>query len=196
MDEPPPHCAVVLLAAGDGSRFRGPTHKLLAELGGRPVWEHALGHAAAAAGHRPLAVITGAQPLTAPPNVPAAVVDNPHWADGQASSLARAVRWAEQAGAEALAVGLADQPFIPAETWTRILEAGAETPIVAARYAGRPGPHPVRLDRSVWPHLERHGDRGAGPLMQRHPRWVTWLDCLGSTADIDTQEDLERWTSC
>ena len=37
-----------LLAAGGGARFQGPTHKLLAPLHGRPVWEHSLAHVMAA----------------------------------------------------------------------------------------------------------------------------------------------------
>ncbi|MSX92846.1 MAG: NTP transferase domain-containing protein, partial [Actinobacteria bacterium] len=37
-----------LLAAGGGTRFVGPTHKLLAELDGQPVWARALDNVLAA----------------------------------------------------------------------------------------------------------------------------------------------------
>lgn len=188
--------ALVILAAGAGSRFAGPTHKLLAGLNGRPVWEHAVAHALDAAGERPVAVVTGAQAIRGPLLDRVTHLVNRAWASGQASSLAAGLDWATTLGVDAVVIGLADQPFIPAETWTRILDAPPTTPIVAARYRGRPGPHPVRLDRAVWADLDNTGDRGAGPLMRSRPRLVTWVECLGSTADIDTQEDLTRWTSC
>ncbi|HAP77672.1 MAG TPA: 4-diphosphocytidyl-2C-methyl-D-erythritol kinase, partial [Acidimicrobiaceae bacterium] len=74
----------VLLAAGGGSRYRGPTHKLLAVLHGLPVWQHALQHVLGA-GFDAVVVVTGAAPLPLPPNVVEA--HNPLWATGQDSSL-------------------------------------------------------------------------------------------------------------
>ncbi|MEA3214297.1 MAG: molybdenum cofactor cytidylyltransferase, partial [Acidimicrobiia bacterium] len=55
--------AAVLLAAGGGSRFSGPTHKLLALLRGKPVVLWAV-EAALAAGLDETLVITGAAGLT------------------------------------------------------------------------------------------------------------------------------------
>lgn len=189
---PPQPIAAVLLAAGEGQRFHGPTHKLLAPLDGRPVWHHALDGARGAAASF-LVVVTGAVALALPDDV--VEVHNPRWRNGQASSLWAALQWARANGVQAIVVGLADQPFIPRETWARVATAAARTPIVAARYGEAAGPHPVRLDASVWDELTSEGDRGAGPLMRRHPEWVTWVDCVGSMFDIDTQEDLSRWTT-
>ena len=103
--------AAVVLAAGAGSRFSGPTHKLLADLDGRPVVCHAL-DAVVAAGFDEVIVVDGAVELTA--LVPAGVtlVHNPDWAQGQAGSLRRAVAVAAAAGHEAVVVGLGDQPRV------------------------------------------------------------------------------------
>lgn len=189
-----PRCAVVILAAGAGQRFVGPTHKLMAPLHGRPLWQHAVAHAREA-NVGPIAVVTGAQRLVGGGD-DVELIANPEWVSGQASSLVAGLRWAAGQHAEAVLVGLADQPFIPPATWSAIAGTRADTPIVAARYDGVPGPHPVRLAASVWPQITADGDRGAGPLMRSSPQLVTWVDCVGSVADIDTQEDLTRWTSC
>ena len=75
----------VVLAAGAGTRFRGPTHKLDAPVGGSPVVERAVG-TALAAGVGPVVVVTAGQLATA--LHPAVVqVVNDRWADGQITSL-------------------------------------------------------------------------------------------------------------
>ena len=180
-----------LLAAGGGSRFTGPGHKLLADLDGRPVWLHALAHVLAADFDH-IVVVTGAVPL----ELPAHVIErrNPRWARGQAGSLQVALAAAEELGAEALTVGLADQPFVTAAAWQAVADAAPACRIAVAVYDGVTGPHPVRLAAPVWPLLPREGDAGARDLLRAHPEWVCRVDCVGSGADIDTQEDLARWT--
>jgi CTP:molybdopterin cytidylyltransferase MocA len=188
----------VLLSAGGGSRFHGTTHKLLADLHGRPVWRRALDHVLDAGFHHVI-VVTGAIDLPGPQDVlPDAVVcvHNPAWATGQASSLQVAIRMADTLGAASVTVGLADQPFVTAASWSAVRSADPECRVVVAVYDGRPGPHPVRLGREVWPHLATSGDEGARSLLRLHPEWVCHVPCVGSTADIDTLEDLERWKSC
>src|SRR5690606_30237965 len=99
---------------GRASRFGGdPGAKLLAPFRGRPLAVWAL-EAAAGAGLDQVVVVTGAADLA--PLLPDGVtaVPNPRWADGQATSLAAGVAAAEAAGHDAVVVGLADQPLIPA----------------------------------------------------------------------------------
>ena len=67
----------VLLAAGAGTRFAGPEHKLLALIGGQPVWQLALEHAKDA-GFDHVIVVTGALHLPLPPGV--IEQRNPAWA--------------------------------------------------------------------------------------------------------------------
>jgi CTP:molybdopterin cytidylyltransferase MocA len=135
--------AAVVLAAGEGRRFSGPDHKLLASFRGRPLVEWAVGNASAA-GLDETIVVVGAvdvSPLV-PPGV--TIVPNPRWREGQATSLAVAIAVAAEHGHDAIVVGLADQPLVPVDAW--------------------------RAD-----------------LVQE-------VACAGNPADVDTLEDLERWS--
>jgi len=182
----------VLLAAGGGTRFLGPTHKLDSVLGEQSVFAHALQHLMAS-GLADIAVVTGATEREVPAGV--ALLHNPHWEHGQATSIRCAIDEAERVGADAVLFGLADQPFIDPAAWQLVAEAPAEWPIVLATYGGTRGPHPVRLHRSVWALVPSSGDDGARLVIRDHPELVHTVECPGSADDIDTLEDLQRWTS-
>jgi molybdenum cofactor cytidylyltransferase len=183
----------VLLAAGGGTRFVGSTHKLLALLDGVPVFRRSLDQVIAA-GFDHVVVVTGAADLAIDePKV--TTVHNAGWQQGQAGSLQLALAAADRRGSEFIVVGLADQPFVPATAWRAIADSDSSAPIVVATYNGVRGPNPVRLHRSVWPHLPTDGDEGARPLMRLHPEWIDEVACEGSGADIDTLEDLGSWTN-
>ena len=183
----------VLLAAGGGSRFLGSTHKLLAVLDGVPVFQRSLDHVLEA-GFDHVLVVTGAVALDlAGPHL--TTVHNSHWQQGQAGSVQLAITAATAWDSEFLVVGLADQPCVPASAWRAVADSHSTAPIVVATYDGVRGPNPVRLHRSVWPHLPTEGDEGARPVMRLHPEWVDEVACEGSAADIDTLEDLGSWTN-
>jgi molybdenum cofactor cytidylyltransferase len=203
----PVKTAVVILAAGAGSRFDGPGHKLSARLpadalappsGPRPettVIERALGHALEA-GIGPVIVVTGAAPDVVPPGLADHLVfrHNDRWADGQLTSLLVGLDAAAELGAEIVVVGLADQPGIAPSDWRTV--AAAAGSIVVATYAGRRA-NPVKLDAEAQ-HLVRTllpatGDEGARALMRLRPELVREVPCTGSPDDIDTEEDLRRW---
>lgn len=183
----------VLLAAGGGSRFTGVTHKLLATLDGTSVAHRAIDHVVGS-GVGTVVVVTGAVDLGELP-VSVTSVHNSRWHEGQATSLALGLSVAAELGADAAILGLADQPFVPADAWRLVAAAAPEHQIVVASYDGRRGPHPVRLHRSLWAMLPRTGDDGARTLIREHPALVHEVPCPGSAADIDTVEDLHRWTS-
>lgn len=181
--------ATVLLAAGLGSRFDGPTHKLLAPFRGRTVFEWALANAAAA-GFDETIVILGATPLPLPPGTTA--IQNVDYALGQATSVHLAMRYAHHAGHDALIMGLADQPLIPTDAWLAV--GHSQGAIGVATYDGQRR-NPVRLARDVWDLLPTSGDEGARSILRLHPELVTEIPCTGNPADIDTVEDLRRWNS-
>ncbi|MFM8857854.1 MAG: NTP transferase domain-containing protein [Actinomycetota bacterium] len=182
----------IVLAAGAGSRFSGDVHKLLAPLGGSTVIGSSLSNVLTA-GFSKVIVVTGAASLPDAliTDSRLLLVHNGRWSQGQASSLQVGIDAARTLGADAVVVGLGDQPFIEPEAWRRV--AAAESPIAIASYAGRRG-HPVKLDRSVWKELPAEGDFGARDLILMRPDKVSQVDCPGSATDIDTQEDLEQWT--
>ena len=187
----------VVLAAGAGSRFSGPTHKLLARLGRDATGSDSLDtvsgraiEAARAAGIGPVVVVVGAIDLPADVTAGCVIVRNPNWAEGQATSVQSAVTAAREQGADAVVIGLADQPFVTPDAWRAV--AAATSPIAVATYDGVRG-NPVRLHESVWSLLPVSGDSGARDLIRLRPELVSEVACAGSSADIDTQEDLDRW---
>lgn len=181
--------AAVLLAAGGGSRFTGPTHKLLADLRGRPVLAHAID--AVVASGLDVHVVTGAVDVDHLLPTGVTVVHNPHWADGQAVSVRAGITSAEAAGHDAVVVGLGDQPFVTPAAWTAV--AAADAPIAVATYGGARG-NPVRLHSQVWDLLPPFGDEVGRALMRSRPELVTEIRCDGEATDIDTMEDLQRWS--
>lgn len=123
------------------------------------------------------------------------VAHNAAWATGQASSLQLAVATARRHGADAVVVGLADQPFVTGKAWRAVADAPSSCSLVVATYDGRMGPNPVRIAAEHWPALPTSGDEGARSLLQRFRQRVCQVACVGSAIDIDTPEDLARWTS-
>ena len=184
--------AAIVLAAGGGSRFRGETHKLLAPFRGRPLVAWAV-EAALEAGFAQTIVVMGAVDISAALPQDVTLIENEHWADGIATSLAGAVAVAGFArpAPAAVVVGLGDQPMVPAACWRAVAESDA--PIAVATYDGARR-NPVRLAASVWPLLPMSGDEGARALMRKRPDLVREVPCNGLAADVDTWEDLRRWS--
>lgn len=114
-------------------------------------------------------------------------VHNPRWAEGIATSLQAGI--AAAGDADAVVVGLGDQPMVSAEAWRRV--AACDAPIAVATY-GEKRRNPVRLARSVWGDLPTTGDVGASVLFQDHD--VIPVACPGDPADVDRVEDLEQWS--
>jgi len=183
--------AAVVLAAGSGTRFTGSEPKLLTPYRGRRLVTWAV-DAARTAGLDETIVVAGAVDMrpVLPPDV--TVVVNDDWAEGQAGSLRVGWMTAEQHGHDAVVVGLGDQPLIGADVWRAVADASV-TPIAVATFDGERRP-PVRLAAEIWPLLPTSGDEGARILMRSRPELVSEIRCTGQPVDIDTVEDLIRWS--
>lgn len=178
--------AGLVLAAGGGSRF-GVQPKLLAELDGRPLLEHALRAQSAVAELDQIVVVLGADADDVLAQVDlgrAEPVICSDWRAGQAASLRcglGAVRDADR-----VIVTLGDEPLITPEVVALFLRAPAGA---RALYNGRPG-HPVALGPEHISALSSlTGDRGARDLLRGGPTIECGGVCSGS--DVDTREDLE-----
>lgn len=210
--------AGVVLAAGQGSRFvasqtavsrsdgtsdeRVPSHKLLVDLRGRPLACWAV-EAALSAGFDVVYLIQGAIDLApaiawleqhqelSTNSTDLVVLENGAWAEGQATSLRVALSRAEVDGHDAVVVGLADQPLVPATAWRRV--ADAEAPIAVAVFEGARRP-PVKLAKAVWDLVPTEGDAGARSLIRMRPELVSEIPCSGNPVDIDTVKDLQAWS--
>lgn len=177
----------IVLAAGGGSRFAGSGHKLNATIGGRGLYSWAL-QAAIDAHIGSVVLVTGAVEL--PVDDPHVVVaHNPLWDTGLASSLQVGINLARKLGAEAVVVGLGDQPLVRASAWQAV--AASSAPIAIATYGTKRG-NPVRLHAEIWPTLPTAGDEGARSVLRIYSNLVEEVPCEGSSSDVDTVEDLER----
>ena len=184
-----PPVGVVLLAAGGGSRFGGSHHKLLTSVAGKTVYEWAL-QSALAANIGPVAVVWGSVELPRH-KAPEAVtyLHNEEWATGMASSVQRALQWANERGLQSVVIGLGDQPCIPPSAWTAV--AHSTSPLAVATYAGVRA-NPVKLHAEFFALVPKTGDEGARSLLRSHPELVAEVPCTGSGIDVDHVEDIER----
>ena len=178
--------AGLILAAGSGSRF-GEAPKLLAELDGAPLLEHAIGAQLAVPAIERTVVVLGAfadELLAGIDFAGCETVICPDWDEGQAASLRCGV--AELAGARKVIVTLGDEPLITPQVIARFLD---QPPGARATYGGRPG-HPVVLGPKLMRQIAGlSGDQGARELLRGGRR----IECghLAVGADVDTPADLE-----
>lgn len=179
--------AGLILAAGSGSRF-GDEPKLLAELDGRPLLEHAIRAQSAVARLSRIVVVLGAgaeRILAAVDFGRAEPVTCDEWSEGQAASLRCGAR--ALAGADKVIVTLGDEPLISSEAIALLVDAD---PGARATYDGLPG-HPVALGpEHLHALLSRTGDRGARDLLRGGELIECGHLCCGR--DVDTIDDLEQ----
>lgn len=183
MPQPP---TVIVLAAGDGRRFRrsgGATHKLEALLAGTPVLQHVL-RSVAASGlpcHvvRPLGEQSGAQPAAA---------------DGMGNSIARGVAATADAAGWLILPG--DLPLVSPQTLRQVAQGLSAQPVVQPFWQGQQG-HPVGFGRECRSALMAlRGDVGAAAIVRTHRQAAKVLELQlndpGIAMDIDTVDDLAQ----
>jgi molybdenum cofactor cytidylyltransferase len=178
--------AGLILAAGEGVRF-GEEPKLLADLEGRPVLEHAVRAQCAVPALERVVVVLGAHAAGIMAGVDFECADAvicEDWREGIAASLRYGVQQLD--GAERVIVTLGDQPLVTAEVIARFVDA---PPGTRASYDGQPG-HPVVLGPVQLRAISRlRGDSGARELLADAPTIECGRLCCGR--DIDTPDDLK-----
>ena len=183
--------AAIVLAAGRGERFAGETHKLRADIDDISVLRRSV-DAVLIAGYDEVFVVVGDDPFSdlLPADGSVSVITSKKWADGQSHSIRAAIEAAEDAGHDAVVIGLGDQPLVGSATWAALRTAD-QTPISVATYAGKRQP-PTRLAANVWKDLPREGDEGARGLINASPELVSEVASAGNPTDIDTVGALEE----
>jgi len=184
--------AVVVLAAGAGSRYKGSHHKLSAKLGDESVLECTLRNAIASGMpvvlvvSRALAATAGG--LIAPGDI--VVVDTEaHTGWGMGDSIAAGVAMRSGAGGWLVLPG--DMPLVQPASLRAVASALDQQPIAFAQHHGRRG-HPVGFGGELFSELVTlKGDEGARRLLARYPTAAVELDDPGVLFDIDTVDDLE-----
>ena len=186
--------AAIVLAAGGASRMHGKA-KMVLPWRGKPLVRHVV-DAAWQGGIRKIIVVTGAfaaEVAEALEGAPIEFVHNPHWSDGQSSSI--------KAGLQSLPLGigaalfmLADQPGTPASLIRKLLEYHAHSlaPIIAPEIDGQRG-NPVLFDQVTFDKFDSlTGDAGGRVLMKDFPvSRIPWFDPLAAF-DVDTPEAYQN----
>jgi molybdenum cofactor cytidylyltransferase len=183
--------AVVVLAAGAGSRYRGTRHKLSEKLGGDSVLVRTLRNAVASGMPVVLviseALIGEAKGLVAAGDM--VVVDTraqTGW--GMGDSIAAGVSIHASAGGWLVLPG--DMPLVRPSSLRAVADALDQQPIAFAQHRGRRG-HPVGFGAELFSELVMlKGDEGARRLLARYPTAAVELDDAGVLFDIDTLDDL------
>ncbi len=183
--------AIVVLAAGAGSRYHGTRHKLSEKLGGDSVLVRTLRNAIAS--DMPVvlviseALIAEAKGLVAPADM--VVVDarsQTGW--GMGDSIAAGV--SIHASASGWLVLPGDMPLVKPSSLRAVAAALDQQPIAFAQSRGRRG-SPVGFAAELFSELVMlKGDEGARRLLARYPTAAVELDDPGVLFDIDTVDDL------
>jgi molybdenum cofactor cytidylyltransferase len=181
---------VVVPAAGRGSRFKGPAHKLEQHLGEGSVLGSTLRHAVAS--HLPVVVVTTAALAPLAAQVVAArdvvVVDAFAPDYGLGSSIAAGV--AARADAPGWLVLPGDMPLVQPATLLAVAAALEHHAVAYAQYHGRQG-HPVGFAAELYSDLIRlAGDEGARRIVARYPAVGVDVEDAGVLLDVDTADDL------
>jgi molybdenum cofactor cytidylyltransferase len=171
---------LILLAAGGSARLGRP--KQLLEYEGKTLLRRAV-ETALASKCRPVVVVLR-------------LVVNEGWKEGLASSIRAglAVLEKEPRGVEAAILSVADQPQLTPALLDSLIEHQHTTgkKIIAAQYAGVPGP-PALFCASLFPQLQTlQGDEGARRVLLKNPDEVVLVPFPDGALDVDTPADFEK----
>jgi molybdenum cofactor cytidylyltransferase len=195
--EVPRKVAVLVLAAGRGTRMGGP-NKMLAEIGGKPIVRHAV-EAALASRARPVIVVTGHEGdrvAAAVKGLDVTRVHNPDYAEGLSTSLKAGIG-ALPPDTDLAVVALGDMPDVTGaliEKLTAAINPATGALVAVPTREGRRG-NPVVWSRRFFEDLAKlEGDTGARHLIVQNNEAVIEVpvEDEGAFLDIDTPEALAQ----
>ena len=188
--------AVIVLAAGKGSRFLGPEHKLAQGLGGLTVLGSTLQHAIAS--HLQVVVVTtqGLADVACRSVAARDVIVLPEVGAPGETGLGMGHSISAGVSARPEAAGWlilpADMPQVLPVTLQAVARQLAHHAVAYAQYKGRRG-HPVGFSPELYSELTAlRGDEGARRLVARYPAFGVECDDPGVLVDVDTVADLEQ----
>lgn len=120
------------------------------------------------------------------------IVRSPDADFGMGRSFAAGIAALQSTDADAVAVLLADMPWIGKDVLTDLVSMADPERIALPRYQGQRG-HPVIIGRRFWPELlQLTGDQGARAVIAGHAERLDVLECdhSGVLRDADTPEAL------
>ena len=185
---------VIVLAAGLGSRFLGPLHKLAQPLGSTTVLGKTIGHAIES-GLTVVVVTTerlaaeaarwvARRDVVVLPEVGSAGAGSL----GMGHSIAAGVAARPQAGGWLVLPG--DMPLVTPASLKAVAAGLAQHAVVYAQHLGRRG-HPVAFSAELFSELvQLGGDDGARRVAARYPSVGLELADPGVLIDVDTEADL------
>lgn len=188
--------AVVVLAAGRGSRFRGLHHKLMQTLGASTVLATTISNALAT--QLPVMVVTTdsladmvSRHVAKRDMVVLPPVGSPaSQALGMGYSIAAGV--AARSDASGWLILPADMPMVQTSTLRQVADELDGNAIAYAQHRGLRG-HPVGFSAELYSELVMlTGDEGARRLVARYPALGVEVDDPGVLLDVDTEDDLAR----
>ena len=190
-----PSVGCVILAAGASTRFRG-MNKLLAKLRGKTLVQHAI-DAACSSRAVYCAIVVGFDAAALEIETETrrcAVIENPNWREGIASSIRCALRYRNDEDATIFLV--ADEPFITtADIEALIAEHEIHREAIVALRAGDVWGTPALFPGRDYPMLMKlRGDRGAKTFAKTQMKRVLFVAASNSRAfaDVDKSADLKR----
>ena len=188
--------AVIVLAAGKGSRFLGGDHKLAQSLGALSVLATTLQNAIAS--HLQVVVVTtqgladvarrsvAARDVIVLPEVGAPGQNGL----GMGYSISAGVNARPDAAGWLILPG--DMPQVQPVTLQAVARQLEHHAVAYAQYKGRRG-HPVGFSAELYSELSAlSGDEGARRLVARYPAFGVEVDDAGVLVDVDTVADLDQ----
>ncbi len=181
---------IIVLAAGQGSRFKGTEHKLAQPLFGSTVLGCTLRNAVES--RLPVLLVTTPDFVAAASKVLAmrdiVVLSAAQARRGMGHTIAAGV--SERASAAGWLMLPGDMPLTRPGTLRAVAAALDRHPVVFAQHRGRRG-HPVGFAAELFSELVLlDGDEGARRVVARYPVHGEEVDDPGVLMDVDTQEDL------